>query len=65
MILSWQAGTMALITLVVIGAVTSTYSARRAAELPPVEALRSRCDHGSRNLNPSDTFPLCPLCPLC
>jgi putative ABC transport system permease protein len=40
MILSWQAGTMALITLVVIGAVTSTYPARRAAELPPVEALR-------------------------
>jgi ABC-type lipoprotein release transport system permease subunit len=25
---------------VVIGAVTSTYPARRAAELPPVEALR-------------------------
>jgi putative ABC transport system permease protein len=40
MILSWQAGTFALITLVVIGAVTSTYPARRAAELPPVEALR-------------------------
>ena len=40
MVLSWQAGTMALITLVVIGAVTSTYPARRAAELPPVEALR-------------------------
>ena len=40
MILSWQAGTMALVTLVVIGVVTSTYPARRAAELPPVEALR-------------------------
>ena len=40
MILSWQSGTIALITLVVIGAVTSTYPARRAAELPPVEALR-------------------------
>jgi putative ABC transport system permease protein len=40
MILSWQAGTMALVTLIVIGAVTSTYPARRAAELPPVEALR-------------------------
>jgi putative ABC transport system permease protein len=40
MILSWQAGTMALVTLVAIGAVTSTYPARRAAELPPVEALR-------------------------
>jgi putative ABC transport system permease protein len=40
MILSWQAGTFALLTLVVIGIVTSTYPARRAAELPPVEALR-------------------------
>jgi putative ABC transport system permease protein len=40
MVLSWQAGTMALVTLMVIGAVTSTYPARRAAELPPVEALR-------------------------
>ena len=40
MILSWQAGTMALITLIAIGAITSTYPARRAAELPPVEALR-------------------------
>jgi putative ABC transport system permease protein len=40
MILSWQAGTMALVTLIVIGAVTSTYPARRAAELPPVDALR-------------------------
>jgi ABC-type lipoprotein release transport system permease subunit len=26
--------------LVVIGVVTSTYPARRAAQLPPVEALR-------------------------
>jgi putative ABC transport system permease protein len=40
MILSWQAGIFALITLIVIGAITSTYPARRAAELPPVEALR-------------------------
>ena len=31
---------MALVTLLVIGVVTSTYPARRAAELPPVEALR-------------------------
>ena len=40
MILSWQAGLFALATLVVIGIVTSTYPARRAAGLPPVEALR-------------------------
>jgi len=40
MILSWQSGAVALATLVVIGVVTSTYPARRAAELPPVEALR-------------------------
>ena len=40
MILSWQAGSFALLTLAVIGVVTSTYPARRAAELPPVEALR-------------------------
>jgi putative ABC transport system permease protein len=40
MVLSWQSGLLALATLVVIGIVTSTYPARRAAELPPVEALR-------------------------
>ena len=40
MILTWQAALLALATLVVIGVVTSTYPARRAAELPPVEALR-------------------------
>ena len=40
MVLSWQSGVMALVTLLVIGVVTSTYPARRAAELPPVEALR-------------------------
>jgi putative ABC transport system permease protein len=40
MILSWQAGLLSLATLVAIGLVTSTYPARRAAELPPVEALR-------------------------
>jgi putative ABC transport system permease protein len=40
MILSWQSGLVALATLVVIGVITSTYPARRAAELPPVEALR-------------------------
>ena len=40
MILSWQAGAAALATLVAIGIATSTYPARKAAELPPVEALR-------------------------
>ena len=29
-----------MLTLVFIGVVTSTYPARRAAQLPPVEALR-------------------------
>ena len=40
MILSWQAGLLSLATLAVIGIVTSTYPARRASALPPVEALR-------------------------
>ncbi len=40
MILSWQAGLLSLATLIVIGVATSTYPARRAADLPPVEALR-------------------------
>ncbi|HUR35307.1 MAG TPA: ABC transporter permease [Vicinamibacterales bacterium] len=40
MILSWQAALLSLASLVVIGIVTSTYPARRAAQLPPVEALR-------------------------
>jgi len=40
MVLSWQSGLVALATLIGIGVITSTYPARRAAELPPVEALR-------------------------
>jgi putative ABC transport system permease protein len=40
MILSWPSGLLSLATLVAIGLVTSTYPARRAAVLPPVEALR-------------------------
>jgi putative ABC transport system permease protein len=40
MILSWQSALLSLATLVAIGVVTSTYPARRAAQLPPVEALR-------------------------
>ena len=40
MILTWQAGAAAVFILTVIGVLTSTYPARRAALLPPVEALR-------------------------
>jgi putative ABC transport system permease protein len=40
MVLSWQAALLALGTLVIIGIVTSTYPARRAALMTPVEALR-------------------------
>jgi putative ABC transport system permease protein len=40
MVLTWQAGLGAVLTLVAIGVLTSTYPARRAAQLPPVEALR-------------------------
>ena len=40
MILTWQAGAAAVAVLTLIGVVTSTYPARRAAMLPPVEALR-------------------------
>ena len=40
MILTWQSGVGAVVALVIVGVVTSTYPARRAAQLPPVEALR-------------------------
>jgi putative ABC transport system permease protein len=40
MILTWQTGAWAVSILTLIGIVTSTYPARRAAQLPPVEALR-------------------------
>ena len=40
MILSWQGTLLALAALVAVGVVTATYPARRAAQLPPVDALR-------------------------
>jgi putative ABC transport system permease protein len=40
MVLGWQGAVVALFTLVAVGIVTATYPARRAARLPPVEALR-------------------------
>ena len=40
MLLSWEMALTSLALLVLVGVVTSTYPARRAAELPPVEALR-------------------------
>jgi putative ABC transport system permease protein len=40
MIITWEAGVVAVAFLVLIGVITSTYPARRAADLPPVEALR-------------------------
>jgi putative ABC transport system permease protein len=40
MVVTWQTGAWAVAVLVLIGVVTSTYPARRAALLPPVEALR-------------------------
>ncbi len=40
MIVTWQDGAMAIAILALVGVATSTFPARRAASLPPVEALR-------------------------
>jgi len=40
MIITWQTSALAIGTLIVIGIAASVYPARRAAVLPPVEALR-------------------------
>jgi putative ABC transport system permease protein len=40
MITTWQTTTMAIVVLTFIGVAASTYPARRAASLPPIEALR-------------------------
>ncbi len=40
MTMTWQSGVGAIAALVLVGVATSTYPARRAALLPPVEALR-------------------------
>jgi putative ABC transport system permease protein len=40
MIVTWTTGGLAVLALVIVGIVTSTYPARRAAQMPPVDALR-------------------------
>ena len=40
MITTWQTAAMAIVVLTIIGVMASTYPARRAASLPPIEALR-------------------------
>ena len=40
MIVTWQTAAFALTVLVLIGTLAAAYPARRAAELPPIEALR-------------------------
>ena len=43
MITTWQTAAMAIGVLTFIGVAASTYPARRAASLPPIEALGTRC----------------------
>ncbi len=40
MVVTWQAAAFAVAVLAAIGVAASTYPARRAADLPPIEALR-------------------------
>ena len=40
MITTWQTAAFSIVVLTVIGVVAATYPARRAAQLPPIEALR-------------------------
>ncbi len=40
MIITWQSAAFAIIVLALIGVAAATYPARRAAVLPPIEALR-------------------------
>jgi ABC-type antimicrobial peptide transport system permease subunit len=40
MIVTWQSGLFAVFLLTLVGVAASTYPARRAASLTPIEALR-------------------------
>jgi putative ABC transport system permease protein len=40
MMITWDTGLFAVVALAIVGVVASTYPARRAALLPPIEALR-------------------------